>query len=164
MHHDDNKLNVVGTPGWKSYSNFLELLQHQLKQLHGRPVNVPSRSPFVDRPEVIYPWPLSKLRPLLASQVIYHLSYPGNSFLGLLLYITVNSSCHKFIRLHLNHIRSIKIVLHKLEKIYATNKQDKANDLKHVTDILTALCPIAIPLSRFWQNLTSLRKLQAMYC
>ena len=67
------------------------------------------------------------------------MSYPGSSFLGRLLYITMNSSAT--IRFHLNHIRSVKeVCCTKLEKYMRTNQQDTDNNPKPVTDILTVHC------------------------
>ena len=84
---------------------------------------------------------------LHASQVIYQLSYPGSFFLGTLLYITVNSSCYKFIRFNLNYIRNVKQeCCTNLKKYVRTNQADTGKDSKPVTDILTAICPIAILL------------------
>jgi len=109
--------------------------------------SLPLVNSFNKTEAAVFPCRLCFLRAFpFISFFFYQLSYPGSSFLGSLLYITV-LSCHKFIRFHLNHIRSVKeVCCTHLKEYMRTNQQDTDNDPKTVTDILTAICLIGIRL------------------
>jgi len=60
----------------------------------------------------------------------------------------MNSSCHRFSRFHLDHIRSVKdVCCTNLKEYMSTNQQDTDNGPNPVTDIVTAIYPIAILLN-----------------